>query len=172
MIKVSVTNAKEIGDQFDRWINSVEALTADVGHGLTAEIFNYLLQESPQFSGDFAGNWQVSLNAINPDFEELGLLGQIKGKKDVYFKGSMPAIMHAKAANQGRTQGYKVGDAFYIANSAVHDGNKYALKIEAETVNFRQGHQGAVIKRALMAIAPMYERVSAAQVLRLRRRKL
>lgn len=157
-------------DHLDSWFDKVEAETAHVANGITVELFREILQTSPQSSGDFVGNWQYSINGINRTFNELNLLDQDKG---LFRAGDSQAITYAKAMNKGRDANYKLGDTFYLSNSAAH-AEPYALKIENGTINFRSyvGNTGETIAKALMAVLPKYINVSKLQANKLARTKL
>lgn len=173
MVQVYVKNLDRLQDQFDTWVDQVEQSTADAANGMAVELFNALLQNSPQWSGDFVGNWQYQINNITPYFNELNLLDHRSYHKDVFRRGDMPAIRYAQSMNKGRDSMYKLGDTFYLHNSAVHT-EPYAQKIEAGSINFRRdvGNEGRVIYRSLMDVAPKYTHITEAHVNKLRKKKL
>lgn len=170
MLRVRSRNIDAFATGLDRWLDAVEDEVADVANGLTVKLFNHIVEISPQYSGDFAGNWQYSVNTINTTFTPLNLLDQ-SPLRIPFLQGGKQAITYAKAMNKGRDTNYKLGDTFYISNSAVHD-EAYALKIENNEIKFRPGNQGGTIARALATVAPAYYTVGKADVQALRRTKL
>lgn len=172
MIEFDTSSIDKFAQHVDSWVEKVKEETAQVARGLAAEAFQLILQNSPQYSGDFVGNWQFSVNAINTTFTKLNLLDQ-DPIREPFGAGSKPGITYAQVMNKGRDEYIKLGDTMYISNSAVHD-EPYALKIEEGTINFRHhaGNQGHVIERTLKNLAPRYMEINPIQVQRLRRKRL
>lgn len=175
MMSIKIKNLDKFSEQLSHWTDKVEEQVMDTANGITVELFNTLLQESPQYSGDFVGNWQYQINGITPTFREINLLEETRKWEESgpYKRGSMPAITYAKAMNKGRDHTYQFGDTFYLHNSATHN-EPYALKIEEGTINFRYevGNSGQVVARSMAAVAPKYTTVGAGQARRLKRKKL
>lgn len=170
MLGIHVKNVESFISHVDQWFDKVETETAHVANGLTVELFKEILQTSPQLSGDFAGNWQYSINGINRTFNALNFLDQ---GKPLFKVGDHQAITYARAMNKGRDVGYKLGDTFFLSNSAVHD-EPYALKIENGTINFRSyvGNTGETVANAFRNVLPKYVSISKLQAHKLARTKL
>lgn len=171
MIGVEVRNIDKFALGVERWLEKTEDRVMHVANGIAVELFEEVLRTSPQFSGDFAANWQYSINSINSTFNELNLLDD--PARPSFGAGSHPAIQYAKTMNKGRDTGYQLGDTLYIANSAYHD-EPYALLIENQQINFRRwaGNRGATVQHAFLTVLPKYENVSPLAATRLARKKL
>jgi len=169
MIQVK-TNDKAFLKDIQRWADVTARETADIANGIAVEALNQVLRTSPQYSGDFAGNWNYSINVPDVHFEMLHLM---RGRKKVPFQaGDLPAIHHAQARNKGRDTGYKLGDTFYLTNAAVHYGENYAVMIETGQIKFRPGHTGATASNAVAHLGSKYKHLTKAQSFRLREKKL
>lgn len=168
---LSVRNLDKFAASLDAWLEDTGDTVAHVANGLTVELFNEILPTSPQFSGDFAGNWQYSINTVNTTFNPLNLLDQ--PKQAAFKAGDHPAIAYSKAMNKGRDASYKLGDTFYLANSAYHD-EAYAVMIENEEINFRRwaGNRGATVDEAFRKVLPKYTNITKQQAYKLARKKL
>lgn len=139
-----------------RWEERAELLTQEVGRGISALVFNTVVQGSPQFSGDFAANWKYSVGEPDTSFESAGLRG------DELFdaphgKGDSEAIEMAFTSQSGKEMQFKLGVPAYISNSAQHD-ELYAWKIWEGTIRFRPENPSVDLERdvkdALSAFAP------------------
>lgn len=175
MISLKIKNIEKFSEQLTEWTDRVEEQVMDSANGIAVELFNTLLEESPQYSGDFVANWQYEINSITPTFQEVNLLEET-GRWEAagpYRRGSMPAIRYAKAMNKGRDHTYQLGDTFYLHNSATHN-EPYALKIEEGTINFRHevGNFGHVVARSVAAVIPKNLNIGRSQANRLKRKKL
>lgn len=167
-----IKNLEHFTRHVDSWVDKVGVETAQVANGMAVEMFEMLLKISPQYSGDFAANWQYSRNIPNTNFSELNLLDQDPSRTP-FGAGSRPAINYATVMNKGRDTFVKLGDTFYLSNSAAHH-EPYALKIERNTINFRTeaGNAGKVVERTVNYLWPTYTSLNALQVKRLRGKKL
>lgn len=138
---IEIRNLAEVFDQLDAWTSGVETLAEKVVKGIATDSFNHLLFHSPQYSGDFAANWRMSVNQINTTFVPLDSSREgADGKWDLVFNlydtGSAPAIEEARNRNRGNLSSFKLGDTIFIANSSSHD-ESYAPKIEADQISWR-----------------------------------
>lgn len=167
-VTVGIRNLDKFIGSLDTWIEKVQDETMHVANGIVATIFHDILQRSAQSSGDFAGNWQYSINYVNTTFNELNLRDQ---GKPLFKVGDHQAITYAKAMNRGRDKGYKIGDTFYLSNSAEHE-EPYAMKIERNQIDFRYPNQGETRAKAIKNIVDQYSKVSKMQAQILKRKKL
>lgn len=174
-ISVEIKNVEQVARQWDEWMAAVEQEVADVANGITVELFNKILEFSPQFSGDFVGNWKYSINKVDVSFESLPFLdAQPAGRLEPFHCGSMPAIIYARQMNKGKDHGYKLGDTFYLSTSAEHD-DAYAPMIEEEgRIKFRPdtGNAAKPVERAIVAVMPQYTTITRQQAQRLKKEKL
>lgn len=132
------------------WFREVEQAAAEAAVGMAKSAFNSILNNSPQFSGDFVANWKVEVGGVTPSFES----NVIKGfnRSSPYQVGDSPAISYAKS--KAKWPKLKLGQDIYLHNSAFHE-EPYAFKIENNQINFRPVNEDAhhVVTRALYATA-------------------
>lgn len=159
---ITITNLDQVFKTLDAWMAQAEAMTTKFCRGTANLIFNYTLENSVQYSGDFAANWRLSLNAPDPTFVK-GAVAQGEptatwkyGGKNVEektFTAFLPqaesnaAKAYARRENQGKLAGFKLGDTIYLANSAEHD-EPYAVGIDEGTIKLRDPKSAAPLTRA------------------------
>ncbi|OFV49700.1 MULTISPECIES: hypothetical protein [Oligella] len=164
MIKLKAANLRKFEHEMNKWIKESELEATEVARGLAVTGFNQILERSAQRSGDFAANWQFSINAVNYTFKNLKLLPEGASPDDWFIMGDKPAINYAKQNNKGRDRGYKLGDTFYVSNSATNAGNDYAVWIEEGSINFREGNLGMPVASAMIYIGSLYGHIGKVQV--------
>lgn len=153
------------------WFEAVEDVAAEAAVGLAKDVFDKVLDESPQSSADFVANWRVSLNVPDPTFT-LGVIkppvkpyaNDVGIHEDALFgKGSPEGIAYAKS--HAVWPKMKLGDKIFISNSASHDED-YAMKIEDGKVKFRPINQGSdhVAARSLNFVAHRYPTINKASL--------
>ena len=134
---IEVRNLDKVIQQIDSWERAVYNLVSEVGRGLSVELFNLVVEVSPQYSGDFAANWKYELNKVSPTFES-GLFQILGANNEVkHHQGDREAIGFAHRANMGNDAAMKLGDTAYIHNSAVHD-EAYAPLIWDGAIRLRE----------------------------------
>jgi hypothetical protein len=137
----------------DAWLLSSSKLAVGVARGISIEMLEYAATFSPQFSGDMAGNWKYSVGAPDTSFNELDLLDQAHTETNSFIMGMMPAINHTMQANIGKDKAFNtLGQVAYISNTAHHDGDHYAWKVENDQIAFRDGNVGHVAQRTMSKI--------------------
>ena len=173
---VKVTNLSAFDAQVEAWFAAVEKAAAEAAVGLAKRVFDKVLIESPQYSGDFAANWQVSVDAPSSRFTVGVLKPKLHGYADStgihglepFKRGDPEAITYAKSHAVWPT--IKLGQTIYLSNSANHDED-YAWKIEDGTIKFRPVTQGAdhVGARSLNFVAHRYPVINKSALAILRR---
>ena len=171
-MSLTASNLDQFFASIDRWIDDAEKLTVAVARGLSSELFNYAVRLSPQYSGDFAGNWKYAVGSPDTSFEPLGLLHKRRGrshrdwwgddgsglwaKAEPFIQGDAPAINAAISLNSGNDLEFqRLGQTAYISNSAAHT-DFYAWKIENNQINFRAGNTGATGQRAMATVKSLF----------------
>lgn len=157
------------------WFKAVSGAFAEAAQGLAKETLNIVLEESPQFSGDFTANWKVSVGAPDTSFtigvirprvaqypDSDGLLNVVPFKR-----GDREAIDYAKRHAAWET--IKLGQHIFLSNSANHDEN-YAWKIEDGSIKFRSVNSGAeaVARRSARMVLAKYASIGASELATLR----
>jgi hypothetical protein len=166
-VSLTASNLDQFFASIDRWIDDAEKLTVAVARGLSSELFNYAVRLSPQYSGDFAGNWKYAVGSVDASFEPLGLRGArrsvgrgediwAKPTTEPFIQGDAPAINAAISLNAGNDLDFqRLGQIAYVSNSAAHT-DFYAWKIENNQINFRAGNTGATGQRAMAAVRSLF----------------
>lgn len=164
---IKVTNLAEFDADVMAWFAAVEEAAAEAAVGLAKIAFHNLLIESPQYSGDFAANWRVSVGTISAGFTEnaVGGVGALGDK--AFQRGSPRAIAYAMGhAEWPRIQ---LGQTIVLHNSAAHT-EPYAMKIEEGSIVFRDVNSGAdhVVRRTAMKVGFDYESITSQKLKGLR----
>ena len=169
---LKTTNLPAFDATVSAWFDSVENATAEAAVGLAKEVFDTVLEDSPQFSGDFTANWKVSVDApdtaFTPGVVQRVIVGAYgRPSIDAFKRGDPEAIEYAKRHAAWET--IRLGQRVFISNSAHHDED-YAWKIEDGSIKFRPGHRGGVAARAVRTVAAKYKTIGAGELAALRRR--
>jgi hypothetical protein len=151
---IEVQNLDKFDASVQRWFRSVEAAVTESATGMAKTALRSILNNSPQYTGDFVANWKVSVNSIDSSFTTNAIGGQ--DTTTPYQIGDSKAIRYA--INKAKWPKLKLGDAIFLSNSAHHDDiGGYAWKIEEGSIKFRPMHVDAhhVVTRALYSVAIM-----------------
>lgn len=160
LINVKPTNAKSFIDQISAWEKAARDEVEAVAVGYIGTAFRFLLDHSAQASGDFAANWNYSLNAENYSFTKNAVRNpdEVVDVVDL-FKGVSAedplAINYAINNARAEQARFKLGDKVFFTNTATHD-EQYAWKIEKNTIRFRQGNEGAPVEKTKVHMTSMY----------------
>lgn len=161
--------------KIDDWLLGVDRMAVGVARGLSVKLFYKLLNHSPQFSGDYAANWQYSIGLPNSTFRtglfadqkvRIGEYGRISGATSNKSAGHPEAIAYAVANNAGRDAAVKLGVPIFISNSAQHD-DAYAWLIENNQIKFRPGNAGAVARLSAAEVIGRYAHIGKAEAIAL-----
>lgn len=111
MMKVEVKNVQSV---FDRLRKVVDDNFDGIYHDKVNERFSLLVNTTPQYSGDMASNWEISLDgsAIYLPWE---LKGQSVSQKDIVHMGDPLAVNYA--IEQSLNVQYTYKDNIYFANA-------------------------------------------------------
>ena len=146
-VGLRVEGLPEFDSAVDAWFGAVEKVAAKAAVVLTNRVFDNILINSPQFSGDMTSSWRVSFNGyVDGRFEKNAIPGAARyGEKE---KGVEPfgrvdaaAIQHAYSQVTWPSD-FKLGTPIYISNSATHD-EPYAWLVEDGKIKFRPENAGA-----------------------------
>jgi hypothetical protein len=163
MVKVEGTG--KFFEDIDKWIHQVEQISEGVVRGLAIQSFNFIVENSAQYSGDFAANWNLSVGQPDYQFTD-GVLTNLRGYELITrIAGDSEAVELAKGRARSVLGSIKFGSSVYITNTAGNEED-YAWKIENGTVNFRDGNQGHTVERAmdLLKTTPFITRQKALQL--------
>ncbi len=138
---IRIENLDEFIKTVDAWEAETTTFVTQVARGVTVELFKYVVQISPQFSGDFTANWKYELNKVTPSFKE----GLFHDRETNFREGNAEAVLHARR-EAAKVKGFKLGDTVYFHNSAEHEEG-YAMKIWKNQIDFRPVNQGNIAAR-------------------------
>ncbi len=161
MIKVG--NLAEISASFDNFVEGVKVDAKVRLQKIATNALSWMTVQSPQFSGDFAANWKVSINAQQPAGFILNAVGgsdwtdprgKAFGATSSRRAGSPEAPLFALNAGLPIIKTAKLGDRVVISNSSYHD-EFYSFLIEGNSIRFRPENlgKGNVIGRYMSAFA-------------------
>lgn len=169
---IEIKNADQVSAQIDVWLATAVKEAEGAARGLVIEALDTALEHSPQATGDFAANWNVSVGTPNGSFSSFEGSPHTSNaqEEDIFLAGDRPAINMARVRNQGALSNFKLGNTIYLSNASAHD-EPYALKIEGNQINFRIGNEGAVIERTIGALGK-YRLIGKAAAKHLGRKKI
>lgn len=130
------------------WFGAVKVAAQEVAVGLATVALNRVLDESPQYTGDFVSGWEVSFNTSTNMWRPAKLINRAMieaGIVDPYQKGDENAIGYALSKASARLSSAKsqpLGTSIYLSNSAKHD-TSYAWDIELGQIDFRSVNPNA-----------------------------
>lgn len=157
------------------WIDSVKAAAQGSAAGLGQVALTYILEEGPQFSGDFVAGWEVGYNVpvnIWRPPQSGGAAAIKKGLADPLEKGDPYAIDYALNKAMPRFEAaakQPLGTPIFLSNSAVHD-DAYAWEIEKGTIKFRPENPDAahLVTRSVDYVGRRFGTIGMAQLNTLR----
>ena len=153
----------------DDWLKSVENESVEVLRGIAVEAFFKVANETPQWTGNAASNWNLSVGS--PDFSvSTELLSQYSDSEDfgamfgaefvggdIKQKGDPEAVSMAVSYNAGRQYQIKSLDLpVYITNSAEGlNGEAYLQMLEENPGNFLrpENNPGHMVQNAVVDLS-------------------
>lgn len=166
-------------EQFDAsvntWFASVRLAAQEAAAGLAEVALKHVLEESPQYTGDFVAGWEVGFNTPPVIWRPPKIINQklISATGiEPFQKGDKSAINHALSKARPRFAAAKheeLGTSIYLSNSAHHD-EAYAWKIEKGQIHFRPVNQNAdrVVERGALFTRNRFKHIGASQLAILR----
>lgn len=175
---IEVKNSGDFIKALDDWEGAIIDMTWRAVQGLAKELLITLVNNSAQFSGDFAANWNYSVGVPNYTFREnifggrylqveVGQYGRPVGVTSKLIMGHQAALKEALARVKGSS--FQLGQTIYLTNSAAHD-DAYADMIENGTIKFRSGNIGQPVARSLATVSGKYSIISGSQLVNLARK--
>jgi hypothetical protein len=151
------TNLDAFFAAIEAWAEEQEQLATKVAVGIAYHALYHIANNSAQFLGDFAANWNVSVGSADESFTE-----NILNTDRVRIQGDQEAVQLAFARNRGRLATFKLGDSIHLANSAHHEED-YAWMIEDNQIKFRPGNSDRPMGNWLDMAAALWSRPLNAQ---------
>lgn len=147
----------------DQAFDELEGFLGRVARGIAIEMWDFILEETPQFQGRMAASWTFSYDS--PIFEDRSHKvweGETRVAKnwDRFYgrsKGDDRAIGISTYANIGNDNVAKLGVTMFISNGVDHGEGPYSLDVETGQVNLRPVNMpGAPVARAIDLMQSRY----------------
>lgn len=128
---IQVENLAEVMMGIDQWVEAVEDLADTTFRGLTAKAFRYILEGTPEWTGDLVASWRITIGApasgYTPTiFKEAELGGLVINPEP--FSRVTPnhaAVQYALSIAKGQLAFVTLGTEVYISNPS-----PYAQQVE------------------------------------------
>lgn len=117
-IRSKIVGMDAVQMKISRWLKRKDKDALKTARGLAAIKLATLIKHSPQYSGDFAANWNYSINTVDKSYDEDQVVQKATGEP--YEQFDRPAINLGLAKNRGKDNGLKLGDTVYISNFSTH----------------------------------------------------
>ena len=174
MASLSVKNLGAFKAATAKWLADARQAAEEARVGLAKRVFEKILYISPQYSGDFVANWNVSYGTPDYRFDADLFPGHKYPSEETPFKrGDQTAIHYAQ--HNANWAAVPLDTAIYLTNAAVHkddEGNEeeYGWMIEAGTIRLRPVNAGAVhvMARAKKEMANRYAHITPSELKTLR----
>jgi len=159
---IRVVNRSLFKAQVSAWTEAVRTKAEQAAVGMAKAALRNVTLHSPQYSGQFAASWNLSIGT--PVFTSRQPTSGT-GIEEAYHEESAPAIGIAMYANEGALKGFKLGQKIYLANSVSHD-EPYSFLIESNQINFRSVNvsKGRTMGRAYSMLTNRYASIGKAQL--------
>lgn len=157
-----------------KWLKDVEEAAMHAAVGLASVALTRILEESPQYSGDFVSGWEVGYSVPPTMWRPYSLGHNVSFLgHEPFQKGDPEAIEYALSKAEprfGAIASQPLGTAIFLSNSAVHD-EPYAWKIELGEIVFRPQNPQAdrPVERATFFVENRYKHIGSFELETLRR---
>jgi len=149
-------------DNLDEAFASLENECADIIRGLTVEVWEGVLNRTPQWYGRMVVSYTYSLNIpITVDRSyAIGPQETLHGDEALAYvrsRGDQEAVDLANFFSLGKDKPYKLGDTVWITNGVDHGEGGYSQAIEDGLISLRSVNRpGAPAQRTLDSVAARY----------------
>jgi hypothetical protein len=127
---IEIANLAEVNDGLDRWLEACEQLANDAYRGFAARIYKYVLEGTPQWSGNLVATWRITVGLPASGYSDSpwkGTVGSLMVDTPPHSR-SQPneAAMHyARAIARDELAQVRLGAPIFISNTA-----PYAWEVE------------------------------------------
>ena len=172
LISTNIRGLAAVERQVKKWMDQVEQDAQETARGLSVDLLNRMIENSPQWTGDFASNWRYSINSVDYTYDEGDVPPKPGAIVEPWKQFDQPAVQLGKAKNRGKDLKFKLGDDVYISNSSTHD-EPYAQGVFDGSVKLRDVNRRVVLASVLEDFNATYGKVlNANQVKRLKGRRI
>lgn len=123
---LKVNNLSEFNSALDSALAAMEREVTHALRGFTVTVFRELVENSPQWSGNLAANWNIGINSESTEYTELSdKTGSWYGHSDQqhhgdfqpFVRGAPYAVGVAIGKNLPRTRAIGLRDTVFINNN-------------------------------------------------------
>lgn len=123
-------NLAQFNEGLDRWLEAVEDLANDAFRGLCIDAFSYILQGTPEWSGNLAASWRLNVGQPAVGYDPTVFKDQsfnVAGDREPFSNKDPNTAALGYAAAIARTQlpFIRLGAPVFISNPA-----PYAMEVE------------------------------------------
>ena len=183
---IQVTNAKEFNRGLDDWLAATEKEITETFRGLAYATVEYLIEETPQWTGNAASNWRVSVNGSGVPMPDETLLMAYHNDPSNFAKetgcaipkysvGDSPAVAMAKSDALSKLRNVGLSDSIRVVNPAKSlSGNAYAAMVEANPNSYLRPENdagsgaGHMVYRTVSYMEASYPRLDESDIQHLR----
>jgi hypothetical protein len=121
---LQLENFKQFSDGLDNWLDACEDLTEGALRGISLELFKFVVQGTPQWSGTLAANWKLTVGvpsvSYSPTVFKEAELGGLAINRDPYSRRdpNRSAIRYAHETSKFAMPQFRLGADIYIVNTA------------------------------------------------------
>jgi hypothetical protein len=128
---IRLDNLAQVSAGIDAWIEACEELAEGCLRGMAVQAFNYILEGTPEWSGNLVASWKMTVGTPSVGysetiFKETG--GQLGANNESIYSRVTPnyeAIRYAKSIAAEALPFIRLGAPVYIVNNA-----PYAEEVE------------------------------------------
>jgi hypothetical protein len=183
---IRATNARQFDAGLDAWLAATELELTETFRGLCMAATAYLIDETPQWTGNAASNWHVRVNGVGVPFPDMSMIESYYATRQVYERGGKgekplpsfkigddPAVSIAKQRAKAVLRRVRLGDSVDLVNPAESmSGEAYIEQVEANPRGYLrpENDPGHMVERTAHYIAASYPRLDASDITHLRGR--
>lgn len=152
---LELLKVKEFHSGIDSWLLKVDKLSTETLRGLSVKLFEAVIQNTPQFSGNAVANWKYSVNGKDSSFDDYF--------KELFWEGAaVDKVAFSKLDRNDMAEQYAISnaagrelgvtslhDVIYISNSVDYE----AWLAKATEANLREvNHVGHLISHSALDV--------------------
>ncbi len=126
---IEVRNLAQVNDGLEAWLDACEELADNVYRGLALHAFEYILQGTPQWTGNLAATWRLTVGAPAGGYSETifkeAELGVLASDREPYSKQdpNVAALHYAREIARAAAREMRLGAPAFITNTAPYAWN-------------------------------------------------
>lgn len=128
---LAIDNLGEVLTGIDLWVEACEDLADETFRGLTAKAFRYIVEGTPEWSGDLVASWRITIGApatgYSPTIFKEADLGGLPINPEPFSRvtPNQAAVHFALSIAKGQLAYVTLGSEVYISNPS-----PYAQQVE------------------------------------------